>query len=97
MKSKFNFMDPKVIMTVVISLIILLSGLFAFFTIWGEIGDDEALKTITPEAISFTVDYKFEEKITEIEDVGNSIFSIVGLLLIITAILSVVILIRKVI
>lgn len=36
--SKFNFVDPKVIMSVVVSLMILGIGVFAFFTVTTETG-----------------------------------------------------------
>jgi len=36
-KRRFGFLDPKVVMTVIVSLIILGAGAFAFFTVWGSI------------------------------------------------------------
>lgn len=43
MKRKFNFMDPKVIMTVVVTLIILAVGTFAFFVTWGALEDTDIM------------------------------------------------------
>lgn len=40
MKKRFGFVDPKVIVGVVVALLILGIGTFAFFITWGELKDE---------------------------------------------------------
>ena len=79
-KSKYAFIDPGAIMGVVVALIILAVGVFAFF--------------ITIESISTAINNESKEEIEQafgnISDVGNSVFNIIGIVLIIGAIMVVV-------
>lgn len=79
-KSKHAFIDPGAIMGVVVALIILAVGVFAFF--------------ITIDSISTMIDDKNKEEIEQvfgnISGVGNSVFNVIGIVLIIGAIMVVV-------
>ncbi len=75
MKARFGFIDPGAIMGVVVSLIILAVGVFAFFVTINEIPTTDAQ---TAAAINNT------------SATGNSVFNIIGIVLIIGAIMSIV-------
>lgn len=72
---KFNFIDPGAIMGVVVSLIILAVGVFAFFVTIGNIPGD------SPRTAS---------AINNVSATGDSVFNIIGIVLIIGAIMSIV-------
>lgn len=72
---KVNFIDPEMIMSVVVTLIILAVGVFAFF--------------VTIQNIPIT-NTETEEVIQEITDNGNSVFNILGVVLVIGAIMTIV-------
>lgn len=72
---RFNFIDPGAIMGVVVSLIILAVGVFAFFVTIGEIPGDDARTSSAINNVSAT---------------GDSVFNIIGIVLIIGAIMSIV-------
>jgi len=72
---KFNFIDPGAIMGVVVSLIILAVGVFAFFVTIGEIPKN---------------DVKTSSAINNVSATGDSVFNIIGIVLIIGAIMSIV-------
>jgi len=75
---KFRFMDPEMIMTIVISLIILAVGVFAFFVTITNIPNQD---TSHPEIWS---------AINNTTATGNSVFNIIGIVLIIGAIMTIV-------
>lgn len=79
-ESKHAFIDPGAIMGVVVALIILAVGVFAFF--------------ITIDSISSTFNDENKEKIEEVfgnvSSVGDSVFNMLGIVLIIGAIMVVV-------
>lgn len=75
MKAEFGFIDPGAIMGVVVSLIILAVGVFAFFVTISEIP---------------TTDATTEEAVNNVASTGNSVFNIIGIVLIIGAIMSIV-------
>jgi uncharacterized membrane protein len=77
MKAIFGFIDPGAIMGVVVSLIILAVGVFAFFVTLDQIGQT-------------TTDAKSSSAVNNISDTGNSVFNIIGIVLIIGAIMSIV-------
>jgi uncharacterized membrane protein len=77
MKAIFGFIDPGAIMGVVVSLIILAVGVFAFFVTLDQIGQT-------------TTDTKASSAVNNISDTGNSVFNIIGIVLIIGAIMSIV-------
>jgi len=81
MKARYGFIDPGAIMGVVVSLIILAVGVFAFFVTLGEVhtslGYGKALNA-THNAVN------------NVTDTGNSVFNIIGIVLIIGAIMSIV-------
>ncbi len=75
MKTKFGFIDPGAIMGVVVSLIILAVGVFAFF--------------VTINSIP-TSDSRTESAINNTSATADSVFNIIGIVLIIGAIMSIV-------
>ena len=75
MKAEYNFIDPGAIMGVVVSLIILAVGVFAFFVTIQEIPATDAA---TSSAIN------------NVQETGSSVFNIIGIVLIIGAIMSIV-------
>ena len=77
MKARFSFIDPGAIMGVVVSLIILAVGVFAFFVTLNSIGDT-------------TSDTQTLSAVNNITETGNSVFNIIGIVLIIGAIMSIV-------
>jgi len=77
MKTKFSFIDPGAIMGVVVSLIILAVGVFAFFVTLANIPTGG----LTDQA---------KLAINNTSKTGDSVFNIVGVVLIIGAIMSIV-------
>lgn len=75
---KFRYMDPEMIMTVVISLIILAVGVFAFFVTIVNIPNQDAGHPQIWSAINNT------------SSTGNQVFNIIGIVLIIGAIMTIV-------
>lgn len=75
MKTKFGFLDPGAIMGVVVSLIILAVGVFAFYVTIAEIPHD---------------DTNIWDKVNNTSTQAESVFNIVGIVLIIGAIMSIV-------
>ena len=73
---KFNFIDPGAIMGVVVSLIILAVGVFAFFVTIGN--------------IPVTSNTTTERAVNNVSATGSSVFNIIGVVLIIGAIMSIV-------
>jgi len=76
-KAEYGFIDPGAIMGVVVSLIILAVGVYAFFVTLQEV-----------DAISETD--QLNSSIDNITATGNSVFNIIGIVLIIGAIMSIV-------
>jgi len=76
MKAEFGFIDPGAIMGVVVSLIILAVGVFAFFVTIGE--------------IPYTAGTQTDYAIQNVSSTGDSVFNIIGIVLIIGAIMSIV-------
>ena len=82
---KFKTMDPEMIMTIVISLIILAVGVFAFYV------TIDAIPRTTPTNTSATNPTNATYWAIENASVtGNSVFNIVGVVLIIGAIMTIV-------
>ena len=77
MKARFSFIDPGAIMGVVVSLIILAVGVFAFFVTLDQLANT-ATTNQTRGAVNNT------------SAIGNSVFNIIGIVLIIGAIMSIV-------
>ena len=74
---KYRYMDPEMIMTVVISLIILAVGVFAFYVTINNI-PTTGMSTTATNAIS------------NVSSTGSQVFNIVGIVLIIGAIMTIV-------
>lgn len=79
--ANFPFIDPSAIMGVVVSLIILAVGVFAFFVTFQEI------ESSLNEAESSTTD---NTAVGNVIDTGEHVFNLVGVVLIIGAIMAVV-------
>lgn len=77
MKSSFGFIDPGAIMGVVVSLIILAVGVFAFFVTLQQVKNT-------------TNDANITNAVGNVQKTGNSVFNIIGIVLIIGAIMSIV-------
>lgn len=79
---KYKYMDPEMIMTVVVSLIILAVGVFAFFITINQVSDNiggySNETALTHGAINNT------------SATGDSVFNIIGIVLIIGAIMTIV-------
>ena len=83
-RMKFNFLDPAVIMSVVVALIILGVGVFAFFmTI-------DSIPTTKPVPSSTALENKTYNSIMNVSETGDSVFNIVGVVLIIGAIMAII-------
>lgn len=41
----FSFLEPKIIMTTIVVMIIFAVGVFAFFTLWANLEDNQAIDT----------------------------------------------------
>ena len=77
MKSQYGFVDPGAIMGVVVSLIILAVGVFAFFITLQQVSNQ-------------TTDANITNAVGNVQSTGNSVFNIIGIVLIIGAIMSIV-------
>ena len=77
MKTKFSFLDPSAIVGVMVALIILAVGVFAFFT------TIKSIPTTGGDYAQFTA-------VNNTSATGSQIFNIVGVVLIIGAIMSIV-------
>jgi len=82
-KTRYSFIDPGAIMGVVVSLIILAVGVFAFFVTLSEVS-----QTVTNS--SWHQYNMTQDAIANISGTGNSVFNIIGIVLIIGAIMSIV-------
>ena len=78
MKTRYGFIDPGAIMGVVVSLIILAVGVFAFFVTIQNIPNQDAAHAGQWSAINNTT------------ATGNTVFNIIGIVLVIGAIMSIV-------
>jgi len=89
MKAKFSFIDPGAIMGVVVSLIILAVGVFAFFVTIDNIPQPTAPSATTTIGQNDTYN-RTHGSISNVSGTGNSVFNIIGIVLIIGAIMSIV-------
>ena len=71
----FKYMDPTMIMTMIVSLIILGVGVFAFF--------------VTLDSIP-TINSAVTSSVNNVSKTGDSVFNIVGVVLVIGAIMTIV-------
>ena len=82
---QFRYMDPEMIMTIVISLIILAVGVFAFFVTIDSIPGASAPTWASTPAYNATY-----AAIQNTAATGDSVFNIIGIVLIIGAIMTIV-------
>lgn len=85
MKTRFSFIDPGMIMGVVVAMIILAVGVFAFFVTLDAVQDQ-----IPTGATADWLDNKTWNDTVAVGDTSNSVFNIVGIVLIIGAIMAIV-------
>ena len=92
MKTRFSFIDPGAIMGVVVSLIILAVGVFAFFVTINSIpGSNPQMNGSVVAWENLTQDQRSMYNVTQnVTGTGNSVFNIIGIVLIIGAIMSIV-------
>ena len=83
MKAQYGFIDPGAIMGVVVSLIILAVGVFAFFVTLAQI--NPAIGPYGNQSNSIA-----HAAVNNTSATGNSVFNIIGIVLIIGAIMSIV-------
>lgn len=95
MKTRFSFIDPGAIMGVVVSLIILAVGVFAFFVTISNIPGSQLSSNMVNGSTTVwgnmtdaqrTI-YNTTQNVT---GTGNGVFNIIGIVLIIGAIMSIV-------
>ena len=89
MKTEYGFIDPGAIMGVVVSLIILAVGVYAFFVTISNIPEDAAPTATDTAAYNLTWN-RTHGAIGNTSDTANSVFNIIGIVLIIGAIMSIV-------
>lgn len=82
MKATFGFIDPGAIMGVVVSLIVLAVGVFAFFVTMDQVGN--TIGSPNNETANVLA------AVNNTSATGNSVFNIIGIVLIIGAIMSIV-------
>lgn len=88
---KFRYMDPEMIMTIVISLIILAVGVYAFFVTIDNLPTPAAGADYT-EASNITnrSRYPLVSQLSNTSTTGNSVYNVVGIVLVIGAIMTIV-------
>jgi hypothetical protein len=93
MKTKFAFIDPGAIMGVVVALIILAVGVFAFYVVIGQL---QLQNPRTPPGATTTSGQNdsyyawLNNTVYNTTNTGNSVFNIIGIVMIIGAIMSIV-------
>jgi len=95
---KFGFMDPEQIMAIVVSLVILGVGIFAFFTVisntdeqWQSIeGVSEPIAGSTQSSENNATWYEIQNATGNVSGTGDSVFNVMGIVLIIGAIMTIV-------
>lgn len=91
MKTQFGFIDPGAIMGVVVALIILAVGVFAFFVTIQSIPLPAAgISYDAASNASNTSRFNMMNSINNSSSVGNQVFNIIGIVMIIGAIMSIV-------
>lgn len=82
MRGKFNFIDPEAIMGVIVALVILAVGVFAFFTVVDTIPIGEPNSTGADQSIQDTID--------NLGETGSSVFDIIGVVVILTVMMTII-------
>ena len=101
MKTKFDFIDPGAIMGVVVALIILGVGVMAFFTVMGALQAQNPYQAPGNRSYGWPNHWSTETENTSYygwlnntvgntTNVGNSVFNIIGIIMVIGAIMSIV-------
>ena len=95
---KFHYMEPEMIISIIVSLVIIAIGVYAFFIIIGETQDQwtaiEGVSEPVAGSIQSSADnatwYKIMNSTGNSTSTGNSVFNIIGIVLVIGAIMSIV-------
>lgn len=90
MRTRYNFVDPGAIMGVVVSLIVLGVGVFAFFVVLEQVQDQAGMGADGNWANMTAHQKSMYNAATNQATTGNSVFNIIGIVLIIGAIMSIV-------
>jgi len=87
---RFQYMDPEMIMTVVVSLIILGVGVFAFFVTIDSIPEAGPTPSATTTTTQNSTYWRQHNAVGNASNTGDSVFNIIGIVLIIGAIMTIV-------
>lgn len=90
MKTRFSFIDPGAIMGVVVALIILGVGVFSFFVVTQNLADQAPLGGDGNWSNMSAADRQIRTSLNNTTGTGDSVFNIVGIILLIGAIMSIV-------
>lgn len=90
MKARFGFVDPGAIMGVVVALIILAVGVFSFFVVTKNLADQAPVPGDGNWSNMSAADRRIRSGLNNTTGTGDSVFNIVGIILLIGAIMSIV-------
>jgi len=90
MKARFGFIDPGAIMGVVVALIILGVGVFSFFVVTKNLADQSPVPSDGNWSNMTAQDRRIRSALNNTTGTGDSVFNIVGIILLIGAIMSIV-------
>jgi len=81
---KFKFLDPEIIMSVIVALIVLAVGIFAFFV------TIQNIPVKTPSHSTTELENKTYYNVLNASGTGESVFNIVGIIMVIGAIMAII-------
>lgn len=90
MKARFGFVDPGAIMGVVVALIILGVGVFSFFVVTQNLAEQAPLAGDGNWSNMSAADRHIRSALNNTTGTGDSVFNVVGIILLIGAIMSIV-------
>ena len=90
MKARYGFIDPGAIMGVVVALIILGVGVFSFFVVTKSLSEQAPVAADGNWSNVSASDRRIRSAINNTSVTGDSVFNIVGIILLIGAIMSIV-------
>ena len=90
MKTRFSFVDPGAIMGVVVALIILAVGVFSFFIVTKNLAEQAPTPGDGNWSNMSASDRRIRSALNNTTGTGDSVFNIVGIILLIGAIMSIV-------
>jgi len=90
MKTHFSFIDPGAIMGVIVALIILAVGVFSFFIVTKNLADQAAVPGDGNWSNMSAQDRHIRSALNNTTGTGDSVFNILGIVLLIGAIMAIV-------